>query len=311
MDNKLSYGGFKNVVLSQMKKRLENTYGIKEISEDKKVKNNDTLLESILVKFEDGRGAPMFYVHDLYKMYSEGAGLEEIIDGLCELYTRCSTVRFPLEERTRELLADFKKAKPLIRFKLINGVRNKRRMEGKPCSRVGEFLISYQLQIDDERGGIYALQITEEMLREWGIDADSLYDVAISNMDLSQNYWLSPIEEVLGIGSGAAAGGAELEQMFVLSNKAKINGAGVIFSKEVRQNVGKRLGGDYYLLPSSVHEWIVIPKNRTRKAEELEELVQSVNSNLTRKEEFLSDYVYEYDVAKEEIRRAATKAVLM
>ena len=100
-------------------------------------------------------------------------------------------------------------------------------------------------------------------------------------------------------------------EMFILTSKMKINGATVIFSEEVRQKVGKQLGGDYYLLPSSIHEWVVIPKRCARSTQEMEDMVQEVNEDAVEEEEFLSDHVYEYDVARAQMRQAVTKAVLM
>lgn len=311
MGNTLRYEGFRNVLLSQMRKRLAGKFGIKRISRREAVKNNDTVMEMLLVELEDGRAAPILYLEDLYKMYQEGETMEELLQGLCELFTSYSAVKIPLENKLSELLDDFEKVKPLIEFRLINGARNKRRMEGKPFSRMGEFLLSYQIQIGDGNGGIYSTQITEDMLQEWGIDEAELHEIAVANMDLPQNYLLQPMEKALGIKidpSMKPEGGPE---MFILTSKWKINGATVIFSEEVRQKVGNQIGGDYYLLPSSIHEWVVIPKRWAKSTQEMEDMVQEVNAEAVEDEDFLSDHVYEYDVAKAQMRQAVTRAVLM
>ena len=168
MGNTLRYEGFRNVLLSQMRKRLSGKLGIKQISRRETVKNNDTVMEMLLVELEDGRAAPTLYLEDLYKAYREGATLDEIIQGLCEMFTKYSAVKMPLENKLSALIDDFEKVKPLLKFRLVNGARNKRRMEGKPFSRMGEFLLAYQIQLGDGHGGIYATQVTDQMLREWG-----------------------------------------------------------------------------------------------------------------------------------------------
>ena len=311
MGNILRYEGFRNVLLSQMQKRLAGKFGIDRISRREAVKNNDTVMEMLLVEMEDGRAAPILYLQDLYKTYQEGATLEEILQGLCELFTAYSAIRIPMENKLNELLDDFEKVKPLIEFRLINGARNKRRMEGKPFSRMGEFLLSYQIQLGDGHGGLYTTQITEQMLRDWGIDEAELHEIAVSNMDLPKNYLLQPMEEATGIRIDPSVKPEDRPEMFILTSKMKINGAAVIFSEEVRQKVGAQVGGDYYLLPSSIHEWVVIPKRWAGSTQEMEDMVQSVNADSTDEEDFLSDHVYEYDVAKEQMRQAATRAVLM
>ena len=311
MGNTLRYEGFRTVLLSQMRKRLSGKFGIKRISRRETVKNNDTVMEMLLVELEDGRAAPILYLQDLYKTYREGATMDEIIQGLCELFTAYSEIRIPMENKLNELLEDFEKVKPLIEFRLINGARNKRRMEGKPFSRMGEFLLSYQIQLSDGHGGIYSTQVTEQMLQEWGIDEAELHEIAVSNMDLPENYLLQPIEEATGISIDSSVKPEDRPEMFILTSKMKINGASVIFSEEVRQKVGDRVGGDYYLLPSSIHEWVVIPKRWARSSQEMEDMVQAANADAVEEEDFLSDHAYEYDVAKEQMRQAVTRAVLM
>ena len=66
MGNTLRYEGFRNVLLSQMRKRLSGKLGIKQISRREMVKNNDTVMEMLLVELEDGRVAPTLYLEDLY-----------------------------------------------------------------------------------------------------------------------------------------------------------------------------------------------------------------------------------------------------
>ena len=85
MGNTLRYEGFRNVLISQLRKRLTGKSRIKRISRREAVKNNDTVMEMLLVELEDGRAAPILYLQDLYKTYQEGADIEEILQGLCEL----------------------------------------------------------------------------------------------------------------------------------------------------------------------------------------------------------------------------------
>ena len=106
MGNTLRYEGFRNVLLSQMRKRLSGKLGIKQISRRETVKNNDTVMEMLLVELEDGRAAPTLYLEDLYKAYREGATLDEILQGLCEMFTKYSAVKMPLENKLNALIDD-------------------------------------------------------------------------------------------------------------------------------------------------------------------------------------------------------------
>ena len=87
--------------------------------------------------------------------------------------------------------------------------------------------------------------------------------------------------------------------VFILTTKKHIYGATAIISDEVRQSVGKYMGGDYYILPSSIHELIVMPKDYAADLWALEQTVRDVNRGpYVPEEEFLSDNVYEYDMSE-------------
>ena len=83
-----------------------------------------------------------------------------------------------------------------------------------------------------------------------------------------------------------------------VTNKLKFYGASVIASPENQEELSRRLGGDYYLLPSSVHEWIAVPVGGIMKASDYAPTVRYVNRIALDPEEILSYGVYHYD-AKE------------
>lgn len=311
MGNTLRYEGFRNVLLSQLRRRLTGSCGIRRVSKSEAVKNNDTVMEMILVEMEDGRAAPILYLQDLYRTYQEGADLGDILQGLCELYTTYASMGHPVEEELSELLDDWEKTKQLITFRMINGAKNTRRMKNKPFSRLGEFLLAYQIQIGDGHGGFYATQVTDDMLKEWGIDEAELHEIAVANMNLPGNYQLLPMEEATGIRIDSSVKPEDRPEIYVLTSRAKVNGATVIYSDEVKQKVASTVGGDYYLLPSSIHEWVVISKRWAQRTEKMEHMVQDINDTSVEDEDFLSNHVYEYDAEKEQMRQALSQAVLM
>ena len=66
------------------------------------------------------------------------------------------------------------------------------------------------------------------------------------------------------------------------------------------------MGGDFFLLPSSIHEVILVPDNGKMDYRELEKMVHEVNETQVRPTERLSDNVYHYD-SKEKIFELASK----
>jgi len=82
--------------------------------------------------------------------------------------------------------------------------------------------------------------------------------------------------------------------MYVLSNKSKLNGSGCIFYHNLLHNLCEKLECDLYILPSSIHEVILIPAYDHDSYDELTSMVKEVNSTQLSKEEILSDHVYFY-----------------
>ena len=93
--------------------------------------------------------------------------------------------------------------------------------------------------------------------------------------------------------------------MYVLSNKSKLNGSGCIFYHNLLHNLCEKLECDLYILPSSIHEVILLLDDEyVQSSEELREMVRETNRMVVDQEEVLSDHIYHYDREKDEIRIA-------
>ena len=95
---------------------------------------------------------------------------------------------------------------------------------------------------------------------------------------------------------GGTAGGASgrCKTTSGTGDSGKTYGACCILYPKVLEQLAKRVDGDYYLIPSSVHEFILLPVDQGRSAEELKEMIVEVNSTELTPEEILSDQLYLY-----------------
>ena len=80
--------------------------------------------------------------------------------------------------------------------------------------------------------------------------------------------------------------------MLILRSKDYIYGAGLIVSEKVRQKVKGLFGGKSYLIPSSIHEWIIIPKS-VITSEDLLTINGQVNEDVVTSDEYLATGIYE------------------
>ena len=91
--------------------------------------------------------------------------------------------------------------------------------------------------------------------------------------------------------------------LYILSNKHKTQGASIIFNKALMTRIAEKIG-KYYILPSSIHEVLIVPAISGNSAKELAQIVKRVNEESISERDKLSDNVYEYDFEAESIKIA-------
>lgn len=154
--------------------------------------------------------------------------------------------------------------------------------------------------------GLSSALVTNSMLGHYGITAEQLRQDAFASAVSHTPFEIKTMAEVLNELMGAEIIPEDAMPMYVASNKERIHGAGVIAYPEFMEEAAKRLGGDFYVLPSSIHEVILIPDTPDVSVLELQGIVQSVNVEQVAPEERLSNHIYHYD-SKEKLFERADK----
>lgn len=95
--------------------------------------------------------------------------------------------------------------------------------------------------------------------------------------------------------------GSDMPEIYVLSNELRIKGAAVIFYTDILKKFSEELGEDLILLPSSIHEWLILPAGMNMNIKVLEDMVREANTKVVTDEEVLSEHVYIYSREKAEL----------
>ena len=159
----------------------------------------------------------------------------------------------------------------------------------------------------DEQGSVSSL-ITNSMLESYGVSAGQLHMDALENAPGQFPASVRSLQEVL-----AEQMGLDLEAMpqnpggmYVATCNNGINGAGCIFYPEFMDQAADKLGGSFFVLPSSVHEVILLPDTGDMSFHELESMVQEINATEVQPADRLSDSVYHYDAEEHIFEKAQT-----
>lgn len=317
----MDFEEFKEYIISNIAEYLPEEYQEADILISRQIKNNDTVLDGLRIVKDTMPIVPVLYINDMYQEYREGMEIDHVVSGLADAYTKVVSERGNLDlDMPLENIEEYEKIKDKITCRLVNRAANEKRLQGKPFTPVEDLAVSYHIQMVTEEDGIGSIAITEEMMEMYGIDLSTLHEQALTNMERFSPAIIKPLDEILvenmvsefmreyGMSVEEAKRSVEaaipesIPGLLCVTNDRGLNGAVCIVSPEVQQKLAETAGGDYYVLPSSVHEILVLPKTGKIKGAELEEVVQSVNREEVSIEERLSDHIYEYN-AKEHVFR--------
>ena len=192
---------------------------------------------------------------------------------------------------------DWEQLRDKVYVHAIGATRNEELLKTVPHKQIGDVCSVYRIHITETERDCATVLITNDMAERLHVSTEEIHQAAVRNS--MEKYppvclRMSDMMEEL-IGSSPEIDGEEIDTpLYVLTNRTKMDGASVIFYPDVADTILRNMPENYYLLPSSVHEWLVVSKNRADK-EELEEMVHAVNETTGDPKDQLSDMVHEYD----------------
>lgn len=312
----MEYNEFKDYLKTKMEERFPDS----EVDITSVVKNNDTVLDGIVIKNEESNIAPNIYVNQYYEQYENGRSMESIAETIAEIRMEHDAAgNFDIAK-----VLDWEEAKDHIICKLINEQDNQQYLSDKPYTQVEDLAATYHILMGSDEQGSATVAVHNGIMERLGVDVETLHQTAIENMDtlmpakftsmqsVMEEMLLPDIMRDMGISKEEAREMLRADMpeasmpFYVLTNENKVNGAACILNPSVKEQIAEQLGGDYYVLPSSIHETLILPKTADSDYRELETMVQEVNATQVEPEERLSDHVYEYDAAAHEFMRSDT-----
>lgn len=280
------------------------------------VKNNDVQLTGLMIRLEENNIAPFIYLDRYYEQYQNGMELPDIMKDIAEL--RVSSEQSVKLDISR--ITDFNQVKDNIICKLINGDMNEEYLADKPYTQIEDMAVIYVIDLGSGAEGHMSSPITYDLMKRYGVDTQMLHEIAIHNLAKSEIVFKSmkdalmeimfpdgvpeedPLAEILS---------AEDEiPMYVLSNAEKLNGAASVLDKDTMETISEMLGGDFVVIPSSIHEVIILPMDDNVDKDELEGIIREVNTGQVAPEERLSYHAYQYDSGKHALMRMDKKEEL-
>lgn len=261
------------------------------------IKNNGCEMDGLVIMEKGKNIAPTIYLDSFYELYTNGENIKNIIRQIEVIYEQNkNNVTFDVN-----ILKHFDTIKDKIVYKVVNYRSNEKLLEQVPHKRILDLAVVFYCLLDNEYGRSATALIYNNNLKNWNVTIDDVYKAALKNTpDLlhSKISSMAALFEKCGVN----VDGEEVDlkdyvpsDMYVLTNESKLNGAACILYENVLYDFAQKLGADLYILPSSVHEVILLPKLSMFEKDELVNMVKEVNTEGVAADEVLSDHVYEYN----------------
>ena len=286
--------------LENVRKEVESRYDSNvSVTLNHVMKNNGTELDGITIMEKDKNIAPTIYINSFYDRYREGVSLKAVVSEIIRIYNQnknsinINSYYFENYENVRKTIV----------YKLVNYQKNKKLLEDVPYKRVLDLAVVFYCLIEQRKGVSATALIHNEHLRIWNVTEDEIYNDALKNTPVLLAGSIVPMSKILSEIAGTAPvdndekvceyTGEDI--LYVLTNSSRVNGAACILYDNLLKKFANDVHSDLYILPSSVHEVIIVPKKNAFDKSELADMVREVNEQGVSQDEILSDNVYEYN----------------
>ena len=307
---------FAEYIKNHIREYLPADYQDADISLKEVTKGNDRTLTGLIIRRDDETVTPTIYLEHYGEQFGKGRPMEDIMKELAQIKME-SSLELPIDVKGLE---DYETARPLLAIRLCDPEKNQEYLKDKPCTACGELAASYRIQVMEGSEGTASAIIANDMLGLWGITPEQLHHDAVTAENARSPVCLYTMHDVMSeimfsakptnlfnqpepIETGAVP-------MYVLTNQSRLDGAGVLARDGVLDKIGDLVGSDFYVLPSSIHEVLIVPDNGNMQAKELEDMVKEVNASQVAPEDLLSDKVQYYDRTAKTLGRKQEKGLL-
>lgn len=278
-------------VMEAVKERFENKYSVQSVEVSK---NNGVEMVGVVIRSQGEQTGIVVY---LSKERLERDAVSEIVNFVCQQYKEGQTVKNPLDG-IEESIWDKQFVLSHVVYQLVNRDRNAKFLESVPQEEFLDLALIYRVMLKVSEDEIASYVMSKKLLQEIGILPEELRQVAKENTKNKLGVYCRRLGEMLCEQFGMELPqeqGTESMSIWVLTNSVKANGAVLMTYPSVLSELAKELGSNLLILPSSIHEVLILVERDNRRVEDFRKMVKTVNTTEVSEQEFLSDNVYRFN----------------
>lgn len=298
----MKYEEFKENIVSE----LESFYGgDARIEVTLSKKNNGVTLEGLVIRIGETNISPIIYLQQYYEEFQKNGDIDDIIGKIVAIRERHGLQN---AEDVVDNITDWNYVKDRIFPMILSAEKNSERMSELVTRPFLDLAVILYVRIDNLPlvDGLATVKLTRYMLESLGVSEDEAFAKALYNMQAKDGYVIQDVfSAIMDMMDEDDLFDESNERMFVLTNADKHLGASGLLLLEGENKLKVPIDTNYYVLPSSIHEVLLIPDTSDMDVMMLKQMVQEVNASSVAVEERLSDSVYYFNRNIMEVRKVA------
>ena len=251
-------------------------------------KNNNKEKRGLILKSPDTKSIGLIiYIDDFVNaIESENITIEEAVDHIISAYNENKDTDI---SGVVDHIMDYDSIKDRIIYCLINYNKNEELLQNIPHIRFLDLAIIYKISLESIENNCASIIIRNDLMNNWHINKEELHNRAVENTPKLLPVKFRKMQDIINMNLFDIN---DYIQMYVMTNKDNVNGASVLLYNNPIWDFAKEINEDIFIIPSSIHEVIIIKAGDTISKSYIKEMIQQINRTELNSEEVLSDNLY-------------------
>lgn len=298
----MDFKEFVESVQNELPNHFTDTFKNAEVSPTEVNKLQGESYSGITVRPENSDLGVTVGLESYYEQFNQGRSMDSILSAIAEgaEHHLADAPQFNKNE-----LMDYEAMKPYLTVQLVGKDTNAEMLQTVPHRDMEDMAVVYRFALQQTEDGTASVLVNNSMMENYGITQEQLHADAIENAAMNHPANIRNMNEVIAeMMGGMFPMPDEPAPMYVATNDNGFHGAGVMAYTDFMEQATEKLGGSFYILPSSIHEVIMVPDDFQMKAQELKAMVTEVNGSEVAPTDRLTDNVYHYDADAKVLEQA-------
>ena len=294
----MEFEAFKNTIMDLVSKEVEDR-GLEDISlKLTTVESPDGMTDRLMVSVGESKMSMAFRLKEIYQSVEDGEDIDHAVYKMVNTIEDNISVVKEKEQDVKSFITDYEKVKDNTYLRLIPG--DSPILKSTPHKMIEDMALVVNVHLDSfsDENGRSCVVVSTPLMEMYGIDEAQLFAAAEKNSLANEPIVFKPLVDMIKdlISNDEVPNPEDVGIVtYIATNKSGFQGAAVAGYPDFAEKAAEAIGGSFYMLPSSVHEFILIKDDGTPKARDLNKMIKNVNETVLEPRDVLSAQCYHYD----------------